>query len=45
MGIQNCTNAKCRDRRIAALFFVSGLGLLSMSSLVPVCDSDERVEY
>jgi hypothetical protein len=43
MDIDNCTNRKCGDRGIKAFFFF-GLGLLSISSLAPVCDSDERIE-
>jgi hypothetical protein len=42
-GIGNCTNGKCGDRGIKAFFF--GLGLLTIGSLAPVCDSDARVEH
>jgi hypothetical protein len=41
-GIDNGMNGKCGDRRIKVFFF--GLGLLRISSLAPVCDSDKCVE-
>jgi hypothetical protein len=41
--LDNCTNGKCGDREIKAFFF--GLGLLRISSLAPVRNSDERVEH